>query len=288
MALPRLDRHLSVYWVAPMRNATAALRRRRPEIPILMYHSVSDDPETGVGPYYRLATPPALFRDHLSILDDAGYSVVSLREAVAALGRPTPSPVKHAVITFDDGFRDFLTDAWPALARRSFGATVFLPTQYIDAPRRSFAGRECLEWSEVLELRRAGIDFGSHTVSHPKLEQLSETDLEGELARSRDCLEQRLSEKVDLFCHPYAFPAGNRAYVERFRATLLRTGYSIATTTNVGRADERSDPLMLPRLPVNGADDRRLFAAKLDGAYDWIARPQSLLKRVRRLVRRVS
>lgn len=253
-----------------------------------MYHSVSDDPEPGVHPYYRLATPPALFRDHLSILSDQGFSVVSLHEAVAALSRADAEAPKVAVITFDDGFRDFLTDAWPALSSRSFTATVFLPTDYIGEPRRTFVGRECLTWNEVRDLRNAGVRFGSHTVSHPKLSELSATDLHDELARSRAILQDNLQEPVDLFCHPYGFPAADHAYVDRLRGVLHATGYTIATTTNVGRASQGGDPLLLPRLPVNGADDPLLFSAKLQGAYDWTSRPQAVLKRVKRFLRRVG
>lgn len=283
MSPPRLDRFVSVHLVAPMLRGSAGASAGG--IPILMYHSVSDDPEPGVRPYYRLATPPALFRDHLSVLADEGFTVVSLPEAVEALDRPIGKDRRLAVITFDDGFRDFLTHAWPALADRAFPATVFLPTDYIGHPRRSFVGRECLTWDEVRDLRSSGVLFGSHTVTHPKLESLDDAGLQDELSRSRTILEDQLREPVDTFCHPYGFPAANRDYVRRLRALLLSTGYSISTTTNVGRATAASDRLTLPRLPVNGADDVRLFAAKLRGAYDWTARPQALFKRVKRALR---
>ncbi len=286
MPLPRIDRLVSVNLVSPILRRTGGTSPRR--IPILMYHSVSDDPEPGVHPYYRLATPPALFRDHLSILSDEGFSVVSLHEAAAALSRCRDELPKVAVITFDDGFRDFLTDAWPALSSRSFTATVFLPTAFIAEPRRTFVGRECLTWSEVRDLRNAGVRFGSHTVSHPKLATLPPGELRDELSRSREVLQENLQEPIDLFCHPYGFPSANLAYVERLRDLLRSTGYTVATTTNVGRASRGGDPLLLPRLPVNGADDPLLFSAKLQGAYDWTSRPQAVLKHVKRLLRRAA
>ena len=82
---------------------------------------------------------------------------------------PQAFPPRLAVITFDDGFRDFLTAAWPSLSEFGFTATVFLPTGSIAGQRATFQDRECLTWDEVRTLRREGITFGSHTVSHPSL-----------------------------------------------------------------------------------------------------------------------
>jgi peptidoglycan/xylan/chitin deacetylase (PgdA/CDA1 family) len=286
MFLHHIDRILSVYLVAPFCSGKSSAGSLH--IPILMYHSVSDSPEPGVAPYYRLATPPALFAEHLQLLSDRGYSVVSLHEATHALTVQQTPNRRLAVITFDDGFRDFLTNAWPALNRLSFTATVFLPTNFIGDSSRSFVGRDCLTWSEIRELRKAGISFGSHTASHPKMDTLSESQLEHELVDSKSVLEERLQEPIDSFCHPYAFPAANASYVSRFRELLKRAGYRIATNTSIGRARSTTDHLLLPRLPVNGRDDARLFTAKLAGAYDWFARPQSLLKRAKRILRPTS
>ena len=76
-------------------------------------------------------------------------------------------------ITFDDGFRDFHTQAWPILERHCFTATMFLPTAYISEQRRSFQSKECLTWEEVRELRANGVRFGSHTVNHPMLHDMT-------------------------------------------------------------------------------------------------------------------
>lgn len=250
-------------------------------IPVLMYHSVSEDPEPGVSPYYRLAIPPALFRRHLEVLREGGYQVVSLSKAASVLACDPEAARKLAVITFDDGFRDFLTHAWPLLAEFGYTASVFLPTKFIGDTRQRFLNRDCLTWGEIRELQRAGVHFGSHTVNHPMLVTLSEEDLRRELEESRDTIEQALSCSVDTFAHPYAFPQGNLAYVERFRRCARAARYRIAVTTIVGRFRPKDDLMTLGRLPANGADSPEFLAAKLAGAYDWIGVPQFLLKRIK-------
>ncbi len=286
MRLPRFDRILSLCLASSVNRRSKTGRNRF--VPILMYHSISDDPETGVSPYYRLATPPSLFRQHLKILQQEGFRGVNLEEAVTSLSSSESRPENLAAITFDDGFRDFQLNAWPALQEARFTASVFLPTAFIAEPRRSFVGRECLTWPEISALRAQGVHFGSHTHSHPKLVSLTADGLRDELRQSRCELEGHLQEPVTTFCHPYAFPSADTTYVKRYRQALAESGYSIATGTILGRYHATTDPLLIPRLPINGMDDPGFFRAKLFGAYDWTAGAQSLVKRARRLLRRAA
>jgi peptidoglycan/xylan/chitin deacetylase (PgdA/CDA1 family) len=99
-----------------------------PGIPILMYHSVSESVEDGVAPYYRVTTSPARFARQLEWLREWGYTVVPLDEAIGGLAAGKLGRERCVVLTFDDGFRDFLTGAWPAIQRMAATATVFLPT----------------------------------------------------------------------------------------------------------------------------------------------------------------
>jgi peptidoglycan/xylan/chitin deacetylase (PgdA/CDA1 family) len=288
-----LDRFLTLYCVRPVRRFPFGLRS--PRLSILMYHSISIDPEKGVHPYYKISTPPALFREHLSILKNEGYAVMDLAAAMAALrGADTASssavtrgsPARLAAITFDDGFRDYHLNAWPHLREFGFQATVFLPTSFVGDRRQSFQGRECLTWDEVRELRRAGTAFGSHTDTHPKLAEIPSERLVDELAQSKATIEKELGEPIDRFAHPFAFPSADRPYVRRYRKALSEAGYRIGVTTLLGRPGANADPLLLRRLPVNSGDDAKLFRAKLDGAYDWLALAQSLHKTVRTMIAR--
>jgi len=84
----RLDRAITLNLMAPLQRV--GLYHPKPGIPILMYHSVSDDPEPGVHPYYRVTVSPRQFRDQMHWLKDEGYQVISLEDALQIIN-PTPT-----------------------------------------------------------------------------------------------------------------------------------------------------------------------------------------------------
>jgi peptidoglycan/xylan/chitin deacetylase (PgdA/CDA1 family) len=323
----RIDRTISLGVMRPLSRVLPASTGKT--LPILMYHSISDDPETGVGDYYRVCTSPARFADHMRWLAEAGWKGVTLSQGLAWLDAsrndshpsgplsdnvsdraageiPAPAaddtrarrtdtctctsalnraPLRPVAITFDDGFEDFLRFAYPALKQTGFAATMYLPTAYIGHERKTYKNRPCLTWSEVRSLSAHGIEFGSHTVNHPKLVEESDARIAEELVQSRATIEEEIQRPIRAFAYPYAFPEAEAAFVGRFRDHLRAAGYDSCVTTAVGRAVTASDRLQLPRLPANEADDRELLLAKLDGSYDWIALPQRLSKRSRQLFR---
>lgn len=285
-------------------------------IPILMYHSISDAPEPGALPYHRVNTSPSVFKQHMEYLRDHGYrtfsldAVVSGREPVdgcgaaragsKAIGDRVPGTEdKLVVLTFDDGFRDFYDEAFPVLKEFGFTATMFLPTGFIADSRRLFrpagqkiekgrggagfpTAKECLTWDEVRELRQFGISFGSHTVNHPKLVELSWEQIRFEVWQSKADMEERLQMPVRLFCHPYAFPQSQPEYVRGLAGLLREAGYSCCVTTKVGSFSCKKDAFCIKRLPINSCDDTDLFKAKLEGAYDWLGLPQHVYKSMSR------
>jgi peptidoglycan/xylan/chitin deacetylase (PgdA/CDA1 family) len=276
----RFDRQLTTSLFHPLWRA--GLMAEQWWLPILMYHSVSDEPEPGVSSYYKTTTSPAVFRAHLRLLREEGYAVLSLTAALDIIsGATRPSSQKQAVITFDDGFQNFHTDAFPALRDYGFTATVFLPTDFIGDSRQSFKGAPCLTWEEVRHLRHEGIHFGSHTVHHPKLYDLPWNQIECELRDSRHRLEQELSEPSATFAYPYAFPQGDPAFAEKFEGLVRAAGYTCCLTTEIGRATRADNPFRLKRLPANSLDDAKMFQAKLEGGYDWLGWPQGAFKRLR-------
>lgn len=272
-----MDRLATLYFFWPLMR----LGRSGGHVPILMYHSIAREDESSVGKYFRIATSPALFARHMQLLSDAGYKAVSVTDAVKSAREPSDNAAKTVAITFDDGYRNFYTEAFPVLKRFGFTATMYVPTNFIGNTTQRFNGRDCLTWQEIREMHRHGIVFGSHTMSHPKLHGMAWSEITLELKGSRQVIEQELGATVESFAYPYAFPEADREFKRALRSILADT-YANGVCTTIGRCVPGSDPYFLNRLPVNSADDERLFRAKLGGGYDWLAMPQYMAKLAKR------
>lgn len=278
----RFDRFLTLSFFDPL---AGVMRNRGLRVPILMYHSISHDDERGVHPYFRVATTPEVFARHMDFLENEGYRVIGLEAAIELLrqgsGVENSGESKPVVITFDDGFLDFYTEAFPILARHGFIATVYLPTSFIDSGDKISTGKLFLSWSQVNELVKEGVNFGSHTVSHKYLDLIHRTDVERELRQSRDIIEQRTGKPVRTFSFPYGFPEHNKDFVTFLHDTLQSCGYIGAVTTSIGTAKPANDSFFLRRIPINMDDDAALLRAKLNGSYDWLHAAQYLVKSVK-------
>ena len=274
----RLDRLATLYLVHPLK---IRYPKRSLRIPILMYHSVSDENEGGVHPYYRITTSPHVFGEHIRYLSAHGYQTASLNDAVRGFAESSPSQ-RRVVITFDDGYADFLNNAFPVLDEFGFTATVFLPTAYIGDKAKHFNGKSCLTWSQVRDLFRAGIKFGSHTVTHPRLDSLTNMELDHEIAGSKHVIEDKLGCAIDSFSYPFAFPESKTGFKQVLHDLLCKTGYRQGVCTSIGTEDGRGDRFFMKRLPVNSCDDLPLFAAKLAGDYNWLHGLQYAYKQLTR------
>ena len=171
---------------------------------------------------------------------------------------------------------------YPVLQRYNFTATMFLPTAFINNNRSKFKGRDCLTWLEINELYSKGIVFGSHTVNHPQLRCLSKSNIKEEILKSKETIESNIGEKIESFSYPFAFPEEDRDLKRFIRDTLECNRYLNGVCTTIGTVIEYDDEFFLKRLPMNTHDDIKLFRAKLDGAYDWLQKPQFMFKLIKR------
>lgn len=269
----RWDRLGSVYLAAPLSS-----RKQLPaRIPILMYHSIQTTPRRETSPYYETTTSPRTFGEQMAHLHSLGYRAIDLEQAQQRLHTGQPRD-RCVAITFDDGYSDFYVHAYPILSDYGFTATVFLPTEFIGTARKQFNGTPCMTWSEVRELHANGITFGSHTVTHPQLRELPRGKIDHELRQSKETIEQKLGTKIQSFAYPFAFPETDAEFRALLAEKLHTVGYTNGVCTTIGRADARRNRLFMKRLPVNFCDDRQLFQAKLEGAYDWVGALQRWFK----------
>ena len=283
----RIDRFLTLHFFSPARRLVG--RSNVLQIPILMYHSISNDLDDHLHPYYRTVTSPERFEQQIRFLSHEDYQVLTLSEAVLLLQETLERPISldsqrpKVVITFDDGLRDFYTSAFPILKKFGFKASVFLTSGLID--KAFITGRECLKAPEIKELAEKGIEFGSHTVSHPQLKTLSRNEIVYELANSKKMIEDIIGSPVSLFSYPYRFPEEDSIFTKMFGMLLVDQGYAVGMTTIIGVTKIKDNPLFLKRLPVNDCDDTRFFQAKLEGAYDWLHTVQLIYKKFRAMFR---
>lgn len=233
-----------------------------------MYHSISDR-DRDFRPFYQTNTAPETFRQQMQFLHDNKYPVVSLEKLAGDIISGRAIEPGTVVLTFDDGEVNFYTAAFPVLREFGFPATVFLTTGAIDNADKSIAAKY-LTWDQVRELRKQSISFGSHTVNHLELSEVSQGELEFELRYSKQRIEAELDEPIDSFAYPFAFPEQNHTHVKSLMETLARLGYKYGVSTRLGRASARDNIFCLRRLPLNSWDDGPFVKAKVDGAYDWL------------------
>jgi peptidoglycan/xylan/chitin deacetylase (PgdA/CDA1 family) len=277
LSMPRLDRLITLYLCSPFTRIFA--KSRVTTVPILAYHSISDNLFGYSHPYYQINTSPKVFAEQMKWLRNEGYRTLDLADLPAALASGADLS-KCCVITFDDGYRDFLTEGWPVMHQCGFTATVFLTTDRIHQTSKQFEGADYLTWQDVRELHAQGISFGSHTVSHPDLRSMEPAAIDFELGYSKEIIEQQLGVPVSSFAYPFPFPVEDANFTRYLADSLENHGFQLGVSTIIGRASGKSSRFFLPRLPMNSWDDRELLEAKMCGGYDWMHILQRIYKTI--------
>jgi peptidoglycan/xylan/chitin deacetylase (PgdA/CDA1 family) len=240
------------------------LSNRSSDVVFLCYHSVA----VGGPPFLSIA--PELFERQLAMLRRLGFRSGALADAASlAQGRKPTS--KLAFLTFDDGYVDNYEIARPLLEAYGFQALIFVLPPFVDTgapllwPRVERHVRDhpeimrSMTWTMVDEMRAAGHEFGSHTLSHPQLPHVDDDSLRRELLDSRSQLVERLGA-----CDAVAYPFGE--WTPRVAGAAASvgyvTGFSLPHDSQWG-----ADRLTLPRISVDHRDDERRFRLKLTPAY---------------------
>lgn len=251
-------------------------------MPALMYHSVS---AVG-GPLRDLAVPPKRLAEQLTALTEAGYRLVGMSEALDLLDAGCTD--RLLAVTFDDGYRDFLTEGVPALAAANAGATLYASVGHL-GDDADWLGRwspdfgPLLDWSELAEVAAAGVEIGNHSLVHHPLDVLPAGQLREEIVRSHDELEQRLQRRVRSFAYPHGYNG------RRVRDTVRAAGHDNAT--EVGRrlhspGEKRfAVPRLQPTPDHTGAD---LVALVAGGGPQLLPRVKRLAQPGWRLVRKAA
>lgn len=243
--------------------------RRRRGVLVLLYHRVTDQL-----PPHELAVPVAAFRRQMEYLAkncdvlsmDGLLQVLAGRAASAG---PGGSGRPKVVITFDDGYRDNYTNAYPVLKELGLPATIFLITGMIGTDKKRpryqhMPSPDMLSWSAVREMAGNGVTFGSHTVNHPHLGALPDLEQKNEIVQGVAVLSSWLKqgEAPPVFCYPYG------GYNRQTLRILEELGIKAAFTVRPGINDAKVHPLELRRIGMDGRDSLFDLRKKLAGACD--------------------
>lgn len=196
--------------------------------------------------YNRICTE--ILEQQLQYLKDSGYYSTSWEDWQNAKLAQIPLPGKAVLLTFDGGYLDFFNYAFPLLKRFNFTATVFLVAESIGKTnsweKAEFPEVQLMGWPEILQLRDAGIEFGSMSAIYQPLTTLSPTEIVREGAKSRAILERGLGKPVKCFAYPYGD-------VDKIVEHLIgATGYTFGVSFRSNFSNFDDNLMSLPRLQI--------------------------------------
>jgi peptidoglycan/xylan/chitin deacetylase (PgdA/CDA1 family) len=239
-----------------------------------MYHEVSDSPEKNkvirnTNPAYSLSV--AQFSEQMEYLYENGYKTLSLNKLI---DYPSSNREKNVVITFDDGWENNYTNAFPILMKWGLTATIFVIIGCIGRPRY-------VDWNQLEEMNKEGISIQSHTSSHRPLSILETDEIMCELEGSKKSIENHLGTRVDLLSVPHGMI--NRKVIDIARAV----GYRAICTSEPGFSHLYGDPpAILKRINISDRCEISTFE-KIIQAKRMLILPLIASKKIKNLTRKL-
>ncbi len=225
---------------------------------ILMYHSISNE----VGP---TQIAPDLFRQQMQVIKGCSCVVVSLNDVIAWHAGRTELPARAVVLTFDDAFENFYTEAFPVLSSFDWPATVFVPTDRVgghgnwDDPEVTRDCDRLMTWEQISELSKKNIQFGSHSVSHSDLSKQRDAEVRKELEVSKETLSSQIDSGVQTFAPPFGHT--NPGVLRK-----IADYYDLSVGTRLARATRHDNIFDLPRIEIHYFRDLDRLRAHLRGS----------------------
>lgn len=219
------------------------------KVPILMYHyiRVNPNPKDTLGNSLSLA--PDKFEAQMAYLSQNGYTSISLDTLYGIFNNQTQAPKKPIILTFDDGYIDFYTTAFPILKRYNMKAVSFIPTGLMNQGYY-------MSWDQIKQIYSSGlVTFEAHSITHANLISLSRNRLMKELQDSKNVLQAQTGYPVNFIAYPYG--VSNQQVQNMSR----QVGFVGGLGTWFGKATTAS--MNLPRIRVTGQMDLKTFVLRL-------------------------
>ncbi len=231
------------------------------KIPILMYHSISYSSHPK---FERMIVSPMLFEKQMAYLSEHQYTPMTVTQLMLARTEEGHVwPEKPVIITFDDGFADFFTNALPILKKYALPATLYIATAFVNGTsrwlhREKETMRRMLTWEQVSEISANGIECGAHTQTHPQLDTMSVSQARQEIELSKKILEEHLKQEILSFAYPFGY------HTTRVQQLVREAGFLSACAVKYAMSTENDDPFALARLMAENMSEED-FAARLAG-----------------------
>lgn len=225
-------------------------------IPVAMYHSVDPNAKSE----NRLAVKADAFERQMRYLRDNNYVIINLKKLSEIVNYKVKVNRKTIAITFDDGFKDNYTHAFPILKKYGIPATIFLIVEEIGSPDR-------LNWEEIIEMQNSGlVTFGSHTLGGDALTKVdNEQELRRQIFDSKRILEERLGREV----YAFSYPIG--AFDDKIRSLVKDAGYKVAVVTRPAEKYRSDDVFAFKRLRISSScDNLFIFGFEVSGFYTFL------------------
>ena len=220
-------------------------------VPILMYHYISVPP-LGADKYrVDLSVDPADFEAQLKYLAENGYATISLYELHAYLNSGRPLPPKPVVLTFDDGYMDNYTEAFPLLKKYKMTGTFFVVSEFASSSNPAY-----MRWQHIKEMSNAGMSIESHSRAHTDL-RTRRGDFDGlvwDTLPVLDQIEQVTGKRPRFFCYP--FGKYDDAVIRMLKSEFMLG----AVTTAYGKTHTLADAFTWDRVRIHGSTSLAGFA----------------------------
>lgn len=205
-------------------------------IPVLLYHYVEYVQDKGDTIRQSLNITPYTFEEQIKTFKDNNYTFLTASDVSDILDGKKKMPKKPVVITFDDGYRDFYTDAFPILKKYQAKATAYIVPNFLNRPNYMFT-------AQVEEIIKSGlVEIGAHTLNHVYLKGIDAKRAKEEIAESKYELEKEFNIKVVSFAYPYG------AFDQETEKLVKEAGFKTAVSTIPGIAVSRENRYFIYRI----------------------------------------